>query len=84
MPKIPAKSAAERLPGFGAAVQAEREKIGYTVAGLADLVGVGTPTVWKVEQGERIPSLPVAVRLASALGVTVDSLVARAAELAGE
>ena len=81
MPKIQAKSAAERLPGLGAAIREVRQKNGYGLELVAAAVGVHLSALSKIERGERLPTLPVVVAIAAEFGVTVDSLVARAAEI---
>lgn len=47
---------------------------------LSGLVGVTRRAICFYEQGDRIPDLYTAVRLADALGTTVDSLVKGKAE----
>ena len=42
---------------------------------IADLVGVSTSTIGLYESGERLPSLPVLVKLASQYKVSVDYLL---------
>lgn len=47
---------------------------------LAELVGVSQQFIQQVESGQKSPSLDTAVRLASALGCTLDELVAETEE----
>ena len=55
-------------------IKAEREKAGLTQAGLAELVGVSRKTINTVENGVFVPSTFLALKLAAALGVTVEQL----------
>ncbi|CAI9120542.1 helix-turn-helix transcriptional regulator [Brytella acorum] len=52
----------------------ERERLGLTQAGLADLVGVSRKTINTVENGVFIPSTVLALRLAAALDRPVEAL----------
>lgn len=51
-----------------------REAVGWTQAELADAIGVSRKTVNTVENGVFIPSVVVALKLAHALGTTVEQL----------
>ena len=52
----------------------ERARLNLTQAELATMVGVSRKTINTVENGVFIPSTVVALRLARALGVSVESL----------
>lgn len=52
----------------------QRLKKGYTQQKLAEIVGVSDSTIGMIERGERVPSLKVAARLATALGGTVNDI----------
>jgi putative transcriptional regulator len=52
----------------------ERARLNLTQAELASLVGVSRKTINTVENGVFIPSTTLALRLARALGVSVESL----------
>ena len=52
----------------------ERERLGLTQAGLADLVGVSRKTINTVENGVFIPSTVLALKLAAALDRPVEAL----------
>ncbi len=52
----------------------ERARLGWTQADLASRIGVTRKTVNTVENGVFVPSTILALKLASALGVTVESL----------
>ena len=54
----------------------ERARLNLTQAELATLVGVSRKTINTVENGVFIPSTVLALRLARALSVPVDSLFA--------
>ena len=51
-----------------------REARGWTQARLAQEAGLAQAQVSRIESGENAPGLPVAVRLASALGVDLNTL----------
>jgi putative transcriptional regulator len=52
----------------------ERARLDLTQAGLAELVGVSRKTINTVENGVFVPSTVLALRLARALAVPVESL----------
>lgn len=54
-----------------------RLKMGYSVIKLQHLVGVTDTSLNAYEQGKRIPSLPVAYRLADVLNTSIDNLCGR-------
>lgn len=51
-----------------------RARLGLTQADLADRVGVSRKTINTVENGVFVPSTVLALRLAQALGVSVEAL----------
>lgn len=53
-----------------------RERLGWSQAALAESSGVPRPTIAHLEAGQANPTLAVALRVARALGTTVDQLVA--------
>jgi transcriptional regulator with XRE-family HTH domain len=55
-------------------LQKLRSEAGLTQAGLADRARIPLPSLQGYEQGTRLPSWPVAVYLADALGVALDRL----------
>lgn len=61
---------------MGQRLQRLRERINLSQPQFAAKAGVPVGTLRNWEQDWRLPSLPAAVRLAAALGVTVDELVA--------
>ncbi|MDB4880245.1 MAG: transcriptional regulator [Gemmatimonadetes bacterium] len=52
----------------------ERARLGLTQAQLAERVGVSRKTINTVENGVFVPSTVLALRLADALGTTVERL----------
>lgn len=57
-----------------------RERLGWSQAALAEHSGVPRPTIAHLEAGQANPTLSVALRVARALGVSVDGLVEAADE----
>ena len=55
-------------------IKAEREKASLTQAALAELVGVSRKTINTVENGVFTPSATLAIKLAQALGLSVEQL----------
>lgn len=60
--------------GLANALRDERARRGLTQAQLAELVGVSRKTINTVENGVFVPSTVLALRLARALGTTVEQL----------
>ncbi len=60
--------------GLGNRLRELREARGLTQAPLADLIGVSRKTVNTVENGVFIPSTVIALKLAGALGCSVEEL----------
>lgn len=58
-------------------IKRRRSELGLSQAELARMAGVDTRQIRRYEAGETHPNLPVAVKIAKALGITID-------ELAGE
>lgn len=52
-----------------------RERVGYTQAELAKLVGVAQPTYAKYETGAKAPTIFIALKIAEKLGTTCEELV---------
>ena len=55
-------------------IKSEREKASLTQAALAELVGVSRKTINTVENGVFTPSTTLAIKLAHALGLSVEQL----------
>jgi putative transcriptional regulator len=55
-------------------IKSEREKAALTQAALAELVGVSRKTINTVENGVFTPSATLAIKLAQALGLSVEQL----------
>lgn len=55
-------------------IKARRKRAALTQKELGERIGVAEATVCKYENGDRVPSLPVAKRMAAVFGCTVDEL----------
>jgi putative transcriptional regulator len=55
-------------------IKAERERAALTQAALAERVGVSRKTINTVENGVFTPSATLAIKLAKALGLSVEQL----------
>jgi putative transcriptional regulator len=64
------------MAGLTNNLRAERERLGWTQAELAERIGVSRKTVNTVENGVFIPSTLVALKLARALDRPVEALFA--------
>jgi transcriptional regulator with XRE-family HTH domain len=62
---------------FGQRLRELREAAGLTQQQLGDAAGMAYQTVAKYERGASIPTWPVVVRLADALGVDTDEFRAQ-------
>ena len=60
---------------FGTNLRVERARIHFTQEYLAELADVSQEYVARLESEKSNPSLTVAINLAAALGVTLDTLV---------
>lgn len=65
------------------ALQVARQARGLSVSALAEQSGVSRAMIAKVERGDAQPTAVLLVRLASALGLTLSELVARAEDGGG-
>jgi DNA-binding XRE family transcriptional regulator len=65
-----------RLEVYDALAQAKGAK---TVVAQAEMHGVHRATLFRIRNGERLPSLELAIRMASDLGTTVEALFERRA-----
>lgn len=77
-------STRDMIPGFGAAVRKRREGAQLSLTQLADRAGTHFAALSKIELSQRAPSLNVARKIASALGVTIDVLLQDAAGIVAE
>jgi len=59
---------------FGKRVREARQAKGLSQMALADLLGVTTTYIGRIERGERSPSLPTIARLAKTLETSVSEL----------
>ncbi|NPV93468.1 MAG: helix-turn-helix transcriptional regulator [Firmicutes bacterium] len=64
------------LRKLGTRIREERKRAHLTQEQLAEKVGCNESYIGQVERGEKNPSLEVVVRIANALNVTVDYLLA--------
>ena len=62
--------------GLVNSLRAERVRLGWTQAELAERVGVSRKTINTVENGVFIPSTVLALKLAAAIGKPVEALFA--------
>lgn len=74
----PARAAAEPSRAGGAALRTARQQAGFTLADLAEMVGVSAATLSRVETGRGRPSAELLVRCAAALGLDATALDAAA------
>jgi transcriptional regulator with XRE-family HTH domain len=58
---------------FGEMLKATRERTGHSQEALADAAAVSLGALRDYEQSRRLPGWPAVVRMARALGVSVDS-----------
>jgi transcriptional regulator with XRE-family HTH domain len=63
---------------LAARIALEREARGWSLADLAERSGVSKAMISKVERGEASPTATVLVRISSAFGLTLSTLLARA------
>lgn len=75
------QSTRDIVPGFGAAVRARRLAAGMTTTDLATTVGTHQSHVSRLELEVRSPSLRMAVDIAEALGVTLQTLLTEAKKI---
>lgn len=72
--KLPAKhikSVQKELLRIAQLIQAKREQAGFTQEELAEKLDVSPMTIQFVEQGRRVPSLPLLIALARELSFTL-------------
>lgn len=60
---------------LGLRVKSYRKKAGFSQEELADRVGSATSTIAHAESGTSKPSLPLLVKIARELGVSIDQLL---------
>lgn len=60
---------------LGLRVKSYRKKAGFSQEELADRVGAATSTIAHAESGTSKPSLPLLVKVARELGVSIDQLL---------
>jgi transcriptional regulator with XRE-family HTH domain len=60
---------------LGEKLRTLRKRRSLTVRQLGDRLGVDHSHITKIETGENIPSLPLAIKIADFFGISVDQLV---------
>lgn len=63
------------LKSVGYRIKAEREKLGYTRDEFSEIVGISSVYLSQIERAERQMSLPVFIKTASKLNLTLDYLI---------
>jgi transcriptional regulator with XRE-family HTH domain len=71
----PPQSSRDMVPGLGAAMRAERDRLGLTLGEIAGWIGTSPAALSKVELGQRAPSARLLVAWARACGVSLDGLI---------
>lgn len=64
-----------QLEHFGRRLADARSSAGISATELARAVGCRPSAVWGIEHGRSLPSLPLACRIADALGTNLDQLI---------
>lgn len=59
---------------FGEAVKKKRKALGISVEDLAQMVDVTPRYIYKIEAGERMPRMDVALRIIVVLGIDIKEL----------
>ena len=74
------------LPDMGIALwlRAVRKERGWSTYKMADAVGVSEAIIVRWEQGNRIPSVPSCIKLATATGTPLEDVVRMAGLVDGE
>jgi y4mF family transcriptional regulator len=60
---------------LGEAIKSRRKELGVTQPHLAELAGVSTNTLYKIERGQANPSLEVLGKLAEVLGMEIKLII---------
>lgn len=66
---------------IGEVIKARRHELKYTQIRLAELVGTAQSYIAEIENGKSKPSLPMLKRIADALQIDLDRLLAEATEI---
>jgi transcriptional regulator with XRE-family HTH domain len=67
----------ELAKSIGAAARRARKALELTQEDAAERIGVSVEFYARIERGNSLPSVPTFVRIASALGVSADTLIGR-------
>lgn len=68
----------EQLAAFGTFLRTQRQLARLSLRQLADLTAISNPYLSQLERGHHFPSLRVVSRLAQALGLPLDAMLAQA------
>lgn len=71
IPKRDRKRVKKRLADIALEIQSRREALGFTQESFAEHLDVSIGTVKTIEQGSRIPSLPILLWFADALDLKI-------------
>jgi transcriptional regulator with XRE-family HTH domain len=71
IPRREQKAIKDDVVKIGALFQARRKELGFTQEEFAERLGLNVNSVKYIEQGRRIPSLPMLFRIAKALKIDV-------------
>lgn len=72
IPRRDLRAIERKIGEIGAFLQKRRKALDYTQEEFAELIDINVNTVKYVEQGRRIPSLPMLLLLAKALGLDLE------------
>jgi len=65
----------EPIDKLGKKLRTLRTGRGLTVRQLGDILGVNHSHITKIEKGENIPSIPLALKIANLFDISIDQLV---------
>jgi len=65
------KEIESELKGIASAIQNHRQKSGMSQEKLAEVLDVNVNTIKYIEQGRRLPSLPMLIRICKKIGLVV-------------
>lgn len=65
----------DRAHDVGTEIRNRRRTLGLTQADIAEATGLSQQAISSIEKGRSLPGLDTAVRIARALGVTVEDLL---------
>jgi transcriptional regulator with XRE-family HTH domain len=77
------ESVREQLQSLGAFIRAQRQQAQLSLRDLADRTNVSNPYLSQIERGLHEPSMRVLKSISDALGVSIDTMLARAGLVTG-